>query len=468
MQYPGVLALDGVSTSFREGFIQGLVGENGAGKSTLLKILSGVQQPTSGQISVDGKDIQLKGVRHAEHLGIAMIHQELNLIDTLSICENIYLGTEPKSGPFINRAEMSDKSSVALRKIGLEVDPNTPVGELSLAQKQMLEIAKAIHRGAKVVIMDEPSAVLAEKETERLLELCLELKSQGVGVIYVSHRLDEVVKICDAVTVLRDGKVVGELTGEEITPHNIATQMVGRELSDLYPEKKGGSETVALTVSGLIVEGFPTPINLDLKAGEIIGIGGLVGSGRTEVAEAIAGLRKKREGTIASQKIAYVSEDRKGTGLFLGLDAVENSTMSNLRAFAKPLINDKKRVSVTRDWIEKLGVRISSPDVQVGTLSGGNQQKISLAKCLETKPSVLILDEPTRGVDIGAKSEIYRLVRSLADEGMAFLVISSEMQELIGLCTRVYVMREKKLVGELSGDEITEQNMMFLAAGVAA
>lgn len=470
MEFPGVKALDQVSCTFLQGEVHGLIGENGAGKSTLLKIISGVQHPTSGTLEIDGKPAKLNGVKSAEALGISMIHQELNLIETLSIAENISLGSEPRKGPLLDKETMIQNAKIALDKVGLQLNPKTLVGELTLAQKQQVEIAKAIHRGARIVIMDEPTAVLAEHETELLLKQVLALKEQNVGVIYVSHRLNEVVEVCDRVTVLRDGKFVTVLDNSDksLEPKTLAYNMVGREMQDLYPPKPECTEETALKVSNLLVEDWNAPINLEIRKGEVVGIAGLVGSGRTEVAEAIVGIRKTRGGNIQGGKVAYVSEDRKGSGLFLTLTSVENVTLPSLKKFAKPFIDDNTRIQTTKDWISRLNIKIPGPKIKVETLSGGNQQKVALAKCLEQRPDVVILDEPTRGVDIGAKSEIYSIVNELSKSGISFLVISSEMPEVIGLCSRVYVMRERKLVGELHGDDVNEHAIMEHAAGVHA
>lgn len=470
MDYGAVKALQSVSVAVESGEVHGLVGENGAGKSTLLKILSGVQKPTSGQVLIEGKVVAFHGVRESEEHGISMIHQELNLIDTLDISENIFLGREPKKRGLIDRPKMLEEAEAALREIDCQLSAATPVGALSLAEKQLIEIAKAVARGAKLVIMDEPTAVLAKKETEALLELVTRLRSQGTTVLYVSHRLEEIVKVCDRVTVLRDGEVVTTQAKANLTPHEIANLMVGREMSDLFPKQGTPGEEEVLKVQELLVAGFPETISFSLKSGEILGLGGLVGAGRTELAEAICGLRSIVSGTVDSGglRIAYVSEDRKGTGLHVNLEVFENVTLPNLRAYARMLLDQKKQVASTEDWIRKLGIRVSGPAAKVSSLSGGNQQKVALAKWLDVKPGILILDEPTRGVDIGAKTEIYGLIAELAAQGMACLVISSEMNELIGLCQRVIVLRERRVMGELVGKDISEQGLMRLAAGLAA
>jgi len=471
MDYPGVRALADVTVAYHTGEVHALIGENGAGKSTMLKIMSGIQMPTTGRTLIDGAAVALTSVKVAEEHGIAMVHQELNLIDTLTVAENICLGSEPSRFGLLNRSEMTRTALDALSKLGANLRPDTVVGDLPLASKQMVEIAKAVAQKAKILILDEPTAVLAEKETEALIKLIDNLKAEGVGVIYVSHRLEEVCRIADRVTVLRDGKFVANLErgDPQITPHGLANLMVGRELEDLFPPKltehKG---EVLLELDNVTFEGFQHPISLKVHAGEIVGLGGLIGAGRTEIAEGIIRKRRKLSGTMTAKDPAYVSEDRKGTGLHLSLELKDNTSMANLKRYGKLTVNDKRQIEEANQWIEKLGIRTPGARVFVQSLSGGNQQKVSLAKWLDCKPRLLILDEPTRGVDIGAKSEIYQLIHNLARDGMGCLVISSEMNELIGLCDRVIVLRERKLMGELKGEEVTESNVMMLAAGVQA
>lgn len=473
MQFPGVWALNDVSVEFSTGEVHSLIGENGAGKSTLLKILSGIQLPTSGETAVDDQVVQLTSVKIAEHYGVAMVHQELNLIDTLTVAENICLGSEPNRAGLVDRATMRKTATEALAQLGAPIAPDRMVGELPLASKQMIEIAKAVAQRAKFLILDEPTAVLAEAETEALMSLIHRLKDEGVGVIYVSHRLDEVCALSDRVTVLRDGQVVARIDAatdrESINPHNLANLMVGRELEALFPPKiTSHSDEIVLELNEAVFEGFPAPVSLKVHAGEIVGLGGLIGAGRTEIAEGIIRKRRRLSGSVMAKDPAYVSEDRKGTGLHLTLELKENTTMASLTNYGKLIIDERKQITAAQQWIEKLGIRAPGPRVAVQSLSGGNQQKVSLAKWLDTQPRLLILDEPTRGVDIGAKSEIYQLIHELAAAGMGCLVISSEMNELIGLCDRVVVLRERRCMGELVGEDVTESKIMLLAAGVGA
>jgi ribose transport system ATP-binding protein len=483
-EFPAVRALDGVSISFEVGEVHGLVGENGAGKSTLMNILSGVLAPTSGEMLLEGSLTRFRGVRDAIESGVVMIHQELNLVDELSAAENILLGREPSRFGFLDRRALLAEAARYLELVRAMFSPSIRVGDLSIAGKQLVEIAKAVSYEAKVLIMDEPTAVLSEHETEALFEQISRLKASGVTVIYISHILSEVLRICDRVTVLRDGKVVGSADAGSTTQADLARMMVGRELGDYYPEKSPVPQAApALEVTGLSVPGRVKDVSFSVAPGEILGIAGLVGAGRTETAEAVVGARARSSGVIevggqrvsidsprAAMRhgIAYVSEDRKGLGLILEMDTPANVTLANLSEYGSPLLNFGRERRSVGDWIQKLSIRVGDRRAPVRFLSGGNQQKVSLAKWLDTKPSVLILDEPTRGIDIGSKREIYALVKGLADGGLACVVISSELPELIGICHRVIVLRRGELVGELSGESITEEAIMLLAAGVSA
>ena len=469
MQFPGVRALDGVSIAFETGEVHSIVGENGAGKSTLMKILSGIQLPSEGQTLLDERPITLNSVKTAEEHGIAMVHQELNLIDSLSVAENICLGSEPHRFGLLDRTTMRKNAKQALDQLRAEISPGRMVGDLPLAAKQMVEIAKAVAQQARFLILDEPTAVLAEKETLALMALIRNLKERGVGVLYVSHRLEEVCELSDRVTVLRDGKLVTTIdcSMESATPRNLANLMVGRELEALFPPKLTAyGEEVILQLDQALFEGFPDSVSFSVHAGEIVGLGGLIGAGRTEIAEGIIGKRRRLAGSIVAKDVAYVSEDRKQTGLHVTLELKENTSMANLPAYGRFTVNEGKQIEAAKVWIDKLGIRTPGPRATVQSLSGGNQQKVSLAKWLDRRPKLLILDEPTRGVDIGAKSEIYGHIHNLAADGMGCMVISSEMNELIGLCDRVIVLRERRVMGELRGDEVTEANIMMLAAGV--
>lgn len=481
MQFPAVRALDDVSLRFDPGEIHGVIGENGAGKSTLMRILSGLQIPTAGSVLIDGEAVHFRGVRNAESRGIAMIHQELNLIDELTVAENIYLGREPRRGIAIDRKTMRSDAARLLSKVNAKFSPESNVADLSIAEQQLVEVAKALSLNAEIMIMDEPTAVLSEAEATALFALIRELRENGVAVIYISHRLQEVCDLCDRITVLRDGRIVGSFMGGECSPEVLADAMVGRPIADFFPPLSAiDTAERLLEVSDFCVEGWISGITFTVGRGEILGIAGLVGSGRTELCEAIAGIRRPRSGTLALRGhavrfasvldakragVAYVSEDRKALGLLLALSVTDNLTLANLDSFSYFVDARTLRDAAERDK-EKFDIRVGSLDDEVVFLSGGNQQKVSVAKWLETHPKVLILDEPTRGVDVGAKRQMYDIIVDLAKEGMGCIVVSSELQEIIGLCHRAIVLREGKLMGEVNRADMTEENLMRLAAGV--
>jgi len=482
MQFPAVRALDGVSLAFEPGEVHGIIGENGAGKSTLMKILSGLQAPTEGTILLDEGPLNLHGVRDALDQGIGMIHQELNLVDELTVSENVFLGREFTIGGVLDRSKMASLTKEYLEQVHAPFSPYTRVGDLSIAGKQLVEIAKALASNARILIMDEPTAVLSEPEAQALFELIGKLRGRGVTVLYISHRLAEVCAICDRITVLRDGKWVATVDGRTANPADLANLMVGRELSDFYPPKlQEPTESPVLEVRHAVVPGFVTDASYSVRPGEILGLSGLVGAGRTELAEAIIGvrtfygellidgnpvrIRSPRE--AMRHGIAYVSEDRKGIGLIMSLSTIDNTSMASLPKFGAVVDRRAERDTAAR-WKQDLDIRVGDMDAAVLYLSGGNQQKVSLAKWLETAPKILILDEPTRGVDVGAKREIYNLIQRLAQGGLACVVISSELPEIIGLCHRAVVMREGRTVGEVSGPQLSEESIMHLAAGVGA
>ncbi|HSI72695.1 MAG TPA: sugar ABC transporter ATP-binding protein [Fimbriimonas sp.] len=487
-EFPSVRALDGVDLELRAGEVHGIVGENGAGKSTLMKILAGLYQPSSGEVLLQDKPVRFRGTGEAIGAGIAMIHQELNLVDELSAAENIFLGREPRKGPVLDRDRMNREAKAFLDEVHAPFAPNVKVGSLSIAGKQLVEIAKALSYNARILIMDEPTAVLSERETSALFELIRKLKSNGVSILYISHLLPELIAITDRITVLRDGRLITTLATKDANEAMLANLMVGRELEDYYPPKRNASGAgaiasgeYALAVKNLSVPGVVHDLSFAIRPGEILGLAGLVGSGRTEAAEAICGLRHRSGGTIERNgnpikvssvhdamrnEIAYVSEDRKQLGLITSMSTANNVTLANLRSYARPIINGGQERRAVAHWTEQLGIKAGNPNEPIYYLSGGNQQKVSVSKWLDTKPKVLILDEPTRGVDVGAKREIYNLIANLAEDGLACLVISSEMPELIGLCHRILVLREGRLMGELIGEDMTEQKIMALAAAV--
>ncbi|NIY73879.1 sugar ABC transporter ATP-binding protein [Marivivens donghaensis] len=491
-----ILAARGVSKSFGEvpvlfsvdleilpGEVHALMGENGAGKSTLVKILSGFEQPTAGQILLDGNAVNLPGNGHSERLGIALIHQELNLAEHLTVTESLFLGREITKFGFLDRPAMRKVARDALDELGTDIHVDALISDLSLADKQMVEIAKAISRNARVVFMDEPTAVLSEGETDRLFAQVRRLRAEGTSFVFVSHKLGEVMALSDRVTVLRDGQWIKTDLTRNLTADRIAQLMVGRELSDLYPVKHEpdvDAEEV-LTVENLST-GFVKDASFTLQRGEILGFSGLIGSGRTELMEAIAGLRKYHSGSVTvngtplpsanmaatrEAGVAYMTKDRKGRGLLVGERIRPNLTLQTLDLHERwGMISGTSEAKALKRANRRFDIRVRDPRVMVSQMSGGNQQKLLLAKIMELAPGILIVDEPTRGIDVGTKQQIYQFLSVLAREGHAVIVVSSEMPEIIGLSTRVAVMREGRIMGMLTGDGIQENNIMRLASGL--
>lgn len=482
-EFGPVRVLHGVGFALQPGRVYGLLGENGAGKSTLMKILAGYESPTTGEVVVDGAvRAPGGGSRAAEAQGIVLIHQEFNLADDLTIAQNIFLGHEIKRGPFLDDKAMREKTREALAKVGLPLDPDTRVRKLIVAEKQLVEIARALARNARLLIMDEPTATLTPGETERLFALMAGLKAAGVTIIYISHKLDEVERTTDEVVVMRDGLLVAREATASVTRRQMANLMVGRELADLFPPKlpapEGGAP--AMKVCGLSVPGWADDVSFDVRRGEILGFAGLVGAGRTELFEGLLGLRPRSAGTVeiagkpvqlksprdaARHGLTYLSEDRKGKGLHVHFSLRPNLTLMALERYAKPWLDPAAEQAALRDAVQEFGIRTGSLEVRASSLSGGNQQKLALAKVLHPGPSVVVLDEPTRGVDVGAKREIYHLVQRLAEQGLAVVVISSELMELIGLCHRVAVMRAGRLQTTLQEPNLTEEELIAHATG---
>jgi ribose transport system ATP-binding protein len=481
--YPGVVALAGFDMLVRAGEVIGLVGENGAGKSTLMKILGGVTAPDSGSIEIDGSPYAGLSVGGSMKAGIAFVHQELNLFDNLDVAANVYVGREPRrGGVFVDERRMRADVLPYLKRLGANFSPNTPVAKLSLAQQQMVEIAKALSVNARLVILDEPTSSLPLAETDRLLEVIAGLKAEGIAVIFISHRLHEIERACDRVLVLRDGVLVGELAKAEIEHERMVKLMIGRDLKVAHAAAKIGRGEVVLAASGIRTAAYPThPISIDLHGGEILGLAGLVGAGRTELARALFGVDQRYGGAVTldgrpvvvrsatdavARGIFLVPEDRKGEGILLDLPISENISLPNLRAYAsRSLVSPAlERAQAERSRAE-LGIKAPTVTTRTGSLSGGNQQKVVLAKWLAMQPRVLIFDEPTRGIDVGAKAEIYRLMRGLADAGVAVLMISSDMEEVIGVSDRIAVMHEGRISGLLGRAEFSEENVLRLAVG---
>jgi ribose transport system ATP-binding protein len=483
--YPGVTALDGVSLSVGTGEVLGLVGENGAGKSTLMKILGGVTAPSRGSILIDGTAIDQLSVKNSMAAGIAFVHQELNLFDNLTVAGNIFIGREPRRAGtrwLIDETKMAALTRPLLAQLGADFDAGTPLAALSLAQRQLVEIAKALSLDARLIIMDEPTSSLTSTETEQLLRTVLRLRESGVSTIFISHRLAEVETIADRVVVLRDGRQVAELSGAEIRPDVMIRHMIGRDLANVYRAPKGVPGETILELRSLETAHWPgRPINLSVRAGEIVGLTGLVGSGRTELAETIFGLSAPVAGSIQisgrelsipspeaaiAHGIYLVPEDHKRSGLVLDFSIETNVTLASMARFSRlGLISPQSERSAAEGQRHALDIRCPDTGVVVQSLSGGNQQKVVLAKWLSMAPKLLIFDEPTRGIDVGAKSEIYQLMRTLSDAGVGILMISSDMEEVIGVSDRVVVMHEGAITGELDRQAVSEAAIMSLAVG---
>jgi ribose transport system ATP-binding protein len=478
-----VQVLFGVDFDILPGEVHALVGENGAGKSTLMKVLSGYYRPEEGSVRLDGKPLPFHEGSGAEELGVVLIHQEFNLAEHLTVEENIFLGRELRRGLFLDRRAMQEQARSVLSELDCPVDPRMRVRDLSVSERQMVEIAKAVSRDVRVLIMDEPSAVLTGAETAVLFRLIRRLKAQGVGIVYISHKLDEVEEISDRVTVLRDGRHITTRPTSGLSQDEIAQLMVGRALSDLYPAKTPvpADAPVVLEVQGLSVPGWVNGASFTLRRGEILGFAGLVGAGRTELMEGLLGLRRRSAGRVlrsgrpvglrdlrdaTAAGIAYLTEDRKGKGLLVSKELRPNLTLLALDRYGKVFVDEKKEAAALDRAVEEFDIRAKRLDALAGSLSGGNQQKLLLAKTMQIEPEILIIDEPTRGIDIGTKQQIYRFLHDLAARGRSVIVISSEMPEVIGLAHRVVVMRSGTVTGILSGDEIEEGEIVRYATGL--
>lgn len=481
-QFPGVRALHDVDLHLGEGEVLALLGENGAGKSTLMKILAGVQPPDSGEILLEGEPVRIDSVQDAMDRGIALIHQELNLATNLSVGANIFLGREPRKRGLIDERAIMEGARQFLDLVGLEVDPREIVGRLPIGRQQMVEIAKALSIDARVLIMDEPTSSLSQKETENLFRVIKDLRSRGVSLIYISHRLGEVKELGDRVTVLRDGENAGDLDRDQIEHDRMVSLMVGRDLSQFYPHEPHSPGEAALEVRDLRSPAYPThPLNFSLRAGEIVGVAGLVGAGRTEMIETVFGVNPSVGGEIEiggerteiqtprdaiRAGLALAPEDRKQQGLILEMAVRENLSLASLKRDQKRGFLDlRKESEISGEMIGKMRIKTPSDRQVVRYLSGGNQQKVVLGKWLAMKPRVLLLDEPTRGIDVGAKQEIYALMEELAREGVAILFVSSEMEEVLGMSDRTLVMHEGRITGELQRNELSEEAVMRLATG---
>ncbi len=482
-RFGAVQALSNVQLDLHAGEVHALMGENGAGKSTLMNILGGVIQPDQGRIQLKGEPYVVDGPAAAQARGVGLVHQEIALCPDISVAENIFMAeTNSRGGFWMETSNLNTRAEQALA--GLHPVPATAlVGDLPIASQQIVEIAKALTLNCDVLIFDEPTAALTETEANALFSIIRDLKARGIGIIYISHRMAEIFALSDRITVFRDGAFVETLTTAETTPEEVATRMVGRPLLDLYPPRSSRpASDICLSVDGIADGHLVKDVSLDIRPGEILGLAGLIGSGRTETVLAICGLAPRTEGRIrfdgrevlqadyrASIRagIVYLSEDRKGTSVFLDLSIAENISALDLRSISGSLfIRSRMENAVAEEMRERLGIRCSSVAQQVRTLSGGNQQKVALAKLLAVKPRVLFVDEPTRGVDIGAKAKIYAILRDLADEGVAVVAISSELPELIGISDRILVLHEGRVAGEVTGDAMSEETVMHLASGL--
>lgn len=479
-RFPGVQALEDVSLDIRPGEVHAVAGENGAGKSTLMKLLSQLERPSDGTIEVDGEPVRFRNPRHAQRLGIAMVHQEFALAPHLTIADNIALGRESSRGGLIVRGSESRQARELLERVRLDIDPRRRVSTLSVADQQRVEIAKALAVNAKVVIMDEPTATLTESEMEELFELIEELKGDGIAIFYISHRLEEVVRIADRVTVMRDGKVVETLDKGDFDESRLVSLMVGREIDTLYPKHESDIGDVVMRAEGITRPGILKDCSFDVRAGEIVGFAGLIGAGRTELARAVFAADPIGEGRIEldgeelklrspseaiSAGIGYLTEDRKGEGLAMQLSVEHNITLARVPG-SGAWIDRKHEHEAAERRVEQLDIRTPSLRTPVEALSGGTQQKVVVARWLETEARVLFFDEPTRGIDVGAKAELFKLIGELAADGKAIVLISSYLPELTNMCDRIVVLCDGRTVGEMSRNEFDEERIMALASGV--
>jgi ABC-type sugar transport system ATPase subunit len=482
--FPGVKALEGVSLTVRAGQVHALLGENGAGKSTLIKILSGAYVRDEGEIFWEGKRVDIKSPLDAQELGISTIYQEFNLAPHLTIAENIFLGHLPKKGLLVDWAAARSRAREILDQLGVNLSVDTTTANLSVAEQQLVEIAKALNRQTRILVMDEPSAVLGEKDLEKLFEVVRSLQAQGIGIIYISHRLKEIFEVADEVTVLKDGRYVATRDISHVNMDNLVRLMVGRDLKDVYPRRTPQPGEVVLEVKNISRAGVLHNISFQLRAGEIVGFAGITGSGRTELARVIFGAdpytggemklygqpyKVRAPGDAIRKGVALVTEDRKRQGLLLKLSVTINTTVSGLTRLTRlGVIKMKEELELVKEHIRQLSIKTPSPNFLVLNMSGGNQQKVVLARWLSQGVRVFIMDEPTRGIDVGSKSEIYQIMAGLADQGVPIMMISSELPEVLGMSDRIMVMREGRIAHELSRAEASEEAIMLHAVGSGA
>jgi inositol transport system ATP-binding protein len=481
-EFPGVLALDDVSFRLRPGTVHALMGENGAGKSTLMKIIAGIYHPDAGEIRLKGEKVRLDSPLAALQSGIAMIHQELNLMNFMTVAENIWIRREPRNAfGFIDHGEMRKRTLELFRRLNIAIDPEIEVRDLTVANRQMVEIAKAVSYESDVLIMDEPTSALTEREVHHLFGIIRDLKAQGIGIVYITHKMSELFEIADEVSVFRDGRYIGTHPSAEVTRDQIIHMMVGREITQMFPKEDVPIGGTVLSVKNLTLPKVFQDISFDVRAGEILGVAGLVGSGRSNVAEALFGVKPAASGTIEingkpvtinspntaiRHGMAFITEDRKETGCLLILDVLENMQVAVLqeRFVSFGFVAETAVTAACREMSGKLSVKTPSLEERVENLSGGNQQKVLIARWLLTNPRILILDEPTRGIDVGAKAEIHKLITNLAKQGVAVIMISSEMPEILGMSDRVMIMHNGRVTGFLDRAEATQVRIMDLAS----
>jgi len=481
--FPGVQALQDVDFTLREAEIHAVIGENGAGKSTMMKILLGMQPASEGSMTLNGEIYAPKTPAEALSKGISMIHQEISLAPLMTVAENIYMGNEGRFGKFWDNPKRKRQEAAAiLERLGLDIDPGAEVSRLTISKMQLVEIARAVSCDSKIIIMDEPTSSLTDAEVEKLFEIIVALKKEGKSVIYISHKLDEVIQICDTVTTLRDGKLVAEKSVSNVTKADLVNMMVGRDMSDMFPKSKAEIGDVVLEVKDFESAGVFSNINFKLRRGEILGFCGLMGAGRTEVVQALFGLDKKNGGQVFMEGkevhidssrdaiengIALVTEDRRGNGIIPELSVKVNMTVANIKEYSKyGFLDFKQETAACNDMVNALSVRRPTNETVISLLSGGNQQKVIIGKWLLTSPEILILDEPTRGIDVGAKAEIYKLIGTMAQQGKGIIMVSSELPELFGVCDRILVMHQGKIMAEYTRDEFDEKDVMQSAFGM--
>ena len=479
-RFPGVYALKNVNFELKRGEVHALLGENGAGKSTLIKVLGGIYHAEEGEIEIEGKNVSITSVQDAEENGIAIIHQELVLVPYMSVAENIYLGREAGRGIFVDRSEMTKSAQKILDDLGMDIDARSLVKDLPIAKQQMVEITKAVSVNSKILVMDEPTSSISDKEVENLFKIMRDLTKKGVGIVYISHKMSELDEICDRVTVMRDGEYVGTKNVKETAKDELIAMMVGRTLTNYYVRDYGEPGEEILKVTGLSDGDKVKGVDFNVRKGEIVGFAGLVGAGRSETMQAIFGLAKEVTGEIyingnkaeihnpeeaIKYGLALVPESRKEQGLYLVQSVKYNTTIEVLKEFiGKFRVNDKRETEITQEYIDLMSTKTPSQAQKIGNLSGGNQQKVMIGRWLATKPKVLILDEPTRGIDVGAKSEIYAIMNNLVKTGVSIIMISSELPEIINMSDRVYVMAGGVVRGCINHEEISQENIMHLAA----